>query len=238
MRWRLTTLASALLLFTLLPGCDSASPSGPRTVVITVTAMPTSIEVGESSMISITVFDSDGNPISGTTATLTTTLGTLEDASVDLDATGRAETVLDGGMTAGTATVSATVTYLGVPTTGSTGVAVMEPPGELDVQPRGLDLTHSRATDPCPNPFLPMVSLLNAGVADLDYSVVDDLPAWLEVDSMTGQVPGMLEARFTCDVEDGDQDLQHLLQIQGVDRASGQPVGDPVPIPVTLQVRD
>ncbi|MEZ5331946.1 MAG: invasin domain 3-containing protein [Thermoanaerobaculia bacterium] len=238
MRWRLTTLAGALLLFALLPGCDSASPTGPRTVLITVTAMPASIGVGETSTITITVIDSDGNPIGGIPTALTTTLGTLEETSLDLDAMGHAETMLEGGMTAGTATVSATVTYLGVPTTGAGTVAITEPPGELDVQPRGLDLTHSRSTDPCPNPFLPMVSLMNAGVADLDYRVVDDLPDWLTVDSMEGEVPAMLQAEFNCDVGDGDMDLEHFLQIQGVDRASGDDVGDPQSIAVTLQVRD
>jgi hypothetical protein len=51
-------------------------------------------------------------------------------------------------------------------------------------------------------------------------------------------VPAMLEVRFNCAVGEGDLDLEHLLQIQGIDRASMEPVGDPATIPVTLQVRD
>lgn len=237
----LTTLALALLLLPVLPGCDNSDPVGPRNRVVTVTASPEQIEVGQTSAIDVTALNPDGNAAAGEPLTLTTTLGSLEETSFMLDAMGMAETVLTAGDEAGTAVITATVTAGGQPNTGSTSVEITEPappPGELDVQPRGLDLTHSRAADPCPNPFQPMLSLTNAGTADLDYAVVDDLPDWLEVDSFTGQVPAMLEVRFNCAVDEGDQDLEHLLQIQGIDRASMEPVGDPATVPVTLQVRD
>jgi hypothetical protein len=241
---RLTTtlaLALALLLLPFLPGCDNSDPVGPRNRVVTVTATPGQIEVGQTSAIDVTAVNPDGNPAAGEPLSLTTSLGTLEETSFVLDSTGMAETVLTAGEDAGTAVITATVTAGGQPNTGSTSVEITEPappPGELDVQPRGLDLTHSRVDDDCPNPFQPMLSLTNAGVADLDYAVVDDLPEWLDVDNSTGMVPAMLEVRFNCAVGEGDLDLEHLLQIQGIDRASMEPVGDPATIPVTLQVRD
>lgn len=241
MKRRWTVLAGAALLLAILPGCDSADPTGPRTVVVTITVTPSSIEVTESATVMVSAVQDDGSPVPNAPAALSTSLGTLEDASLILDGTGTAETTLEAGDTGGTATVSATVTYLGVPSSGSATVEITEPPpppGELDVQPRGLDLIHSRAADPCPNPFLPMLMLTNVGVADLDYRVIDDLPEWLQVDSFTGEVPGTIQVSFTCAVGDGDLDLEHLLQIQGVDRATQEDVGMPSTVPVTLAVRD
>lgn len=241
MRAPLATLAFALLLAALAPGCDSSDPSGPRTRFIVVTATPDEIEVGENAGIVVTATKSDGGPAAGETVSLTTTLGTLEETSLVLDAVGREDTVLQAGDTAGTATVSATITAGAEPSTGSTTVAIIEtplPPGELDVQPRGLDLTHSRAVDPCPNPYQPPLMLSNVGVADLDFEVVDDLPEWLGAEAFEGEVPGTLEVHYTCSVDEGDVDLAHMLQIQGIDRASQEPVGAPAVVSVTLQVRD
>lgn len=241
MRAPLATPALALLLAALAPGCDSSDPSGPRTRIITVTATPAEIEVGDSAVIAVSAVRPDGNPAAGEAVSLTTTLGTLEDASLVLDGAGTAGTVLQAGDTAGTAVVTATITAGAEPSTGSTTVPIVEPPpppGELDVQPRGLDLTHSRAVDPCPNPYQPPLMLTNVGVADLDFEVVDDLPEWLGVDAFEGEVPGTVAVHYTCAAGEGDLDLVHMLLVQGIDRASGEPVGDPAAVSVTLQVRD
>jgi hypothetical protein len=234
-------LVCALLLLSALPACDSADPSGPRNRVVTVTASPQAIDIGESALITVTVFDADGNPSAGETVALATTLGTLEETALVLDTMGRGTTTLEAGDVPGTAAVSATITAGGEPSTGSTSVTIgqpADPPGELDVQPSTLDLTHSRIADPCPNPFVPPLMLTNVGVADLDWSLVGALPDWLEADAASGEVPATVELRFSCDVPAGDQDLEHMLPIQGVDRESGDPVGDPVVVTVTLQVRD
>lgn len=102
-------------------GCDSANPVAPSGTVLTVTANPTQIALsGEASIITVTGFRPDGNPLNpGTQITLQTNLGTLQPLDGEIpgglsvaeaDANGRVMARLLGDGRSGEAMVSASLT--------------------------------------------------------------------------------------------------------------------------------
>ena len=116
-----TFLLPFVLLVALLAvlACDSANPVAPGGTVLTVTANPTLIGLsGESSLITITGFRPDGNPLNpGTQITLTTDLGTLSQSTVAVGNDGRAQVTLTGNGQQGAAMIAAvSYTHLTLPT--------------------------------------------------------------------------------------------------------------------------
>lgn len=115
MKYRFKTLLLCLVLAALLlptAGCDSASnPIAPNNSVLTVVASPTKIALrGESSVITVTGFRPDGNPLSeGTLVILSTDLGTLSATSLRIDANGVAAATLTGDGREGPASVTASL---------------------------------------------------------------------------------------------------------------------------------
>lgn len=102
--------------------CDSANPVAPTGTTLTVTANPTLISLNSTSSITVTGFRPDGNPLSsGTLINISTTLGTLDDSTLEIQ-NGRASTVLRPDGRIGTATVTASlVTSSGGGSTGGSG---------------------------------------------------------------------------------------------------------------------
>ncbi|RMH23604.1 MAG: hypothetical protein D6696_00065 [Acidobacteria bacterium] len=107
---RLAALVVLPAAFLGLAACDSTNPVAPGGTVLTLTANPTLIALsGQSSVITVTGFRPDGNPIfPGTQITLSTTLGVLADTVIEADDRGRAQTTLRGTGQQGMATVTAT----------------------------------------------------------------------------------------------------------------------------------
>lgn len=103
-----------------------------------------------------------------------------------------------------------------------------------------LDLQHSRGIGPCPHPFTPALSFSPGGATQVNYRVVENQPPWLVVNTSSGAVPATVNASCTCaaDDESTDLDLAHPLQFQATDRATGNDLGEPVEVAVTLWVRD
>lgn len=112
---------------------------------------------------------------------------------------------------------------------------IPEPP-RLVASPASLEKEHERGGDTCPDPFDP-VQLTNSGGGTINYRIAGQLPAWLALDATSGAVPGSLRPRFTCDVGQGDLDLQHDLVVQPTDPQSGQDSGDPAMVSVVVHVR-
>lgn len=88
--------------------CDSANPVAPPGSTLTVTANPTQIGLGESSVITVSGFKPDGNRLNpGSEINLTTDLGVLDATVVEIGSDGSASTVLRPDGAPGTATVTA-----------------------------------------------------------------------------------------------------------------------------------
>lgn len=231
----------ALSAVALLTACDNTDPVSPRALTVIVNAEPPSIEPGQSSTITVTAFRSEGNPARRAPVQLETTLGRLTRTQFLLDRRGRGSTVLEAGTEVGTATLTAIVTVGAEETTGTVDVEIVasEPPETfLTVSPTALDQGHSRSADTCPNPFEPPLIVSQVASGELDYGVVEDLPVWLSVDAPSGLVPAEVVASYTCQAGDGDLDLAHTLQIQSIERATGNDLGEPVDVAITLRVRD
>lgn len=104
----LPLLVVALLPLIYVVGCDSANPVAPAGTVLTVTANPTTIGLNDSSVITVTGFRPDGNPLNpGTQITLTTTMGNLATSTLSVGSGGSATTALTGDGRIGTATITA-----------------------------------------------------------------------------------------------------------------------------------
>lgn len=231
----------ALSAVALLTACDNTDPVSPQALTVIVNAEPPSIEPGQSSTITVSAFRSEGDPARRAPVQLETTLGRLTRTQFLLDRGGRGSTVLEAGTEAGTATLTAIVTVGAEEMTGTVDVEIVasEPPETfLTVSPTALDQEHSRSADPCPNPFEPALAISPISSGELDYRVVEDLPAWLAVDAPMGSVPAEMVASYTCDVGEGDLDLAHSLQVQAVERATGGDLGEPVNVAVSLRVRE
>lgn len=224
-----------------LPACDNTDPVSPQTLTVIVNAEPQSVAPGQSSTITVSAFHPDGSPTARAPVKMATTLGMLERGQFLLDRSGQGSTVLQAGTESGTATVSAIVTVAGLESEGAIDVEIESTePSEtfIAVSPTALDQQHSRSTDPCPNPFEPPLTVSQVGSGEVDYGVVEDLPAWLSVDAPSGPVPAEVVASYTCEAGEGDLDLAHTLQIQPIERATGHDLGEPADVAITLQVRD
>lgn len=108
-------LIPLLTLATLLAGilaCDSANPVAPAGTVLTVSASPTQIGLTGSSIITVSGFRPDGNPLNpGTQLNVTTSLGVISPATlVSVGQDGRASVTLTGDGRQGMATVTAATT--------------------------------------------------------------------------------------------------------------------------------
>lgn len=238
---RRTMLGGALAACAVLPACDNTDPVSSQELALIVNAEPPAVTVGEASTITVSAFRPDGGPAVRAPVQMETTLGTLARSQFLLDRSGRGSTVLESGAEPGTATVSAIVTVGGLETLGSIDVEILapEPPeAAIEVSPTALDQQHGRGADACPNPFEPPLTVSQIASGELDYHVVEDLPTWLSVDAPSGSVPAEVVASYTCDAGEGDLDLAHTLQLQATDRATGNDLGEPVGVAVTLRVRD
>lgn len=112
----LLSLVSLLASLSVL-SCDSANPVAPTGSTLTVTANPTLIALNSTSLITVTGFRPDGNPLNpGTLINISTSIGSL-DASVLEIQNGRATTTLRPDGRIGTATVSVSLATSG----GSSG---------------------------------------------------------------------------------------------------------------------
>nr|WP_227539557.1 Ig-like domain-containing protein [Marinobacter sp. Arc7-DN-1] len=80
---------------------------------------PTSISLGSSTALRVTLSDADGNGISGETVNLSTTLGTLSASTLTTSTNGLVDVQLNSGSTGGTATVTAAA-YSGSSTISTT----------------------------------------------------------------------------------------------------------------------
>lgn len=107
MRQRLVLLPLA---FCVLLGCDSTNPVAPAGSVLTVTANPTQIGLTGSSVITVSGFRPDGNPLfPGTQINVTTDLGVVAEPVVTIGDNGRGSTTLRASGRPGTATVTASL---------------------------------------------------------------------------------------------------------------------------------
>lgn len=231
----------ALSTVALLTACDNTDPVSPQALTVIVNAEPPSIGPGQTSTITVSAFRPEGDPAARAPVQLETTLGRLTRAQFLLDRAGQGSTVLESGAEPGTATVSAIVTVGGMESLGSIEIEILETAPEeavIEVSPTALDQQHSRGTDACPNPFEPPLAVSQVASGELDYRVVENLPAWLSVDAPSGSVPAEVTASYTCEAGEGDLDLAHALQIQAVEGATGNELGEPVDVAITLRVRD
>lgn len=231
----------ALSAVALLTACDNTDPVSPQALTVIVNAEPPSVQPGQSSTITVSAFQPEGDPAVRTPVKLETTLGRLTRSQFLLNGVGQGSTVLESGAEAGTATVSAIVTVGGTESLGSIEVEILETVPEetpIEVSPTALDQQHNRGTDACPNPFQPSLLVSQVASGELDYRVVENLPAWLSVDALSGPVPAEVVASYTCEAGEGDLDLAHPLQFQAVDRATGNDLGEPIEVAVTLRARD
>lgn len=231
----------ALSAVAFLTACDNTDPVSPQASTVIVNAEPPSVAPGQSSTITVSAFQPDGSPAARAPVKMATTLGMLERGQFLLNRSGQGSTVLQAGTESGTATVSAIVTVAGLESEGAIDIEIesTEPPAAfIAVSPTALDQQHSRSTDPCPNPFEPPLTVSQVGSGEVDYGVVQDLPAWLSVDAPSGSVPAEVVASYTCEAGDGDLDLAHTLQIQPIERTTGNDLGEPVAVAITVQVRD
>lgn len=233
----------ALSAVALLTACDNTDPVSPQALTVIVNAEPPSVEPGQTSTITVSAFRPEGDPARRAPVQLETTLGQLTRTQFLLDGRGRGSTVLEAGTEAGTATLTAIVTVGAEEMTGTVDVEIVasEPPEAfLAVSPTALDLQHSRGTGPCPDPFTPALSVSPVGATQVNYRVVENLPTWLMVDASSGAVPATVIASYTCaaDDEGTDLDLAHPMQFQATDRTTGNDLGEPVEVAVTLRVRD
>lgn len=233
----------ALSAVAFLTACDNTDPISPQALTVIVNAEPPSIQPQQSSTITVSAFRAEGDPARRAPVQLETTLGRLTRRQFLLDRGGRGSTVLEAGTEAGTATLTAIVTVGAEETIGTVDVEIVasEPPEAfLAVSPTALDLQHSRSADPCPHPFTPALDVSAVGATQVDYRIVENLPTWLMVDAANGAVPATVTASYTCDQDDEatDLDLAHPLQVQATDRTTGNDLGEPVEVAVTLRVRD
>ena len=234
MSLRSLSLVSAAALLAVLPACDSSSPSGPRGRVVTLAADPTEIDLGGTSTLTVTALKPDGSPAAGEGVTLATNLGTLDDASLVLDASGRAMTTLRAGDQAGEANVVASIDAGGEVSTGVTTVTIRDAvPPQLVAEPTALDKDHILNSSPCPNPYEP-VNLTNGGDGDLEFRIDGEMPEWLDAAAKDGPVPGTLDLFYTCAGEAQPQELSHTVVVVGVDPDTLEDTGDPVEIVVEL----
>ena len=101
-------LAFGVLAFVLVLGCSEGNPLAPTGTILTVTANPTQVSIGGTSVLTIIGRRPDGNPLAdGTEIRLSTTLGSVE-SLVQTDDQGRATAVLRADSRTGTATVTVT----------------------------------------------------------------------------------------------------------------------------------
>lgn len=224
-----------------LPACDNTDPVSPQASTVIVNAEPPSVAPGQSSTITVSAFQPDGSPAARAPVKMATTLGMLERGQFLLDRSGQRSTVLQAGTEPGTATVSAIVTVAGLESEGAIDVEIESTePSEafIAVSPTALDQQHSRSTDACPNPFEPPLTVSQVASVELDYRVVENLPVWLSVDAPSGPVPAEVVASYTCEAGEGELDLAHALQIQAIESATGNDLGEPVDVAITLRVRD
>ena len=123
----LIVLACSLLIL----GCDSSNPVAPTGSTLNVSASPTTIAIStESSLITVTGFKPDGNPLNpGSQINLVTDLGVLDATILSIDDNGRAVTRLRPDGRPGTATVTASL-----PAGEATATATVQI-GEDGIQP-------------------------------------------------------------------------------------------------------
>ena len=121
------------------PPTGSGSASGTNSVTISVQigstptvtlfANPDSIDLDETSTITVIARNSDGNPVdAGEEVFLTTNLGSMRPPTVSLDSSGRGQSTLRPGERGGTATVTA---ILGNSDPGTVDVALRELPSTI-----------------------------------------------------------------------------------------------------------
>ena len=236
-RW-LKLVVAAGLVFAVGVGCDTSSPTAPEEppspLLLTLSASAVAVETLERVTLTIAGSRADASSVAGISVALSTNIGALSAASVMLDAQGMAIATFTAPDSAGTATITATAEQA----TASVSIEVTDDRGQVAVDPASLDLDYSRSGSRCPEPLRPLVAVSNAGVDAINFRIVGDLPAWLEVNPLTGPVPGAFEALFTCDVVDGDLDLAHEIRVQGTDPTTVADVGEEVLIKVAVRVRD
>ncbi|MGH9379515.1 MAG: hypothetical protein ACRD2Z_02720 [Thermoanaerobaculia bacterium] len=123
---RRTTLG-ALVACAALAACDNTDPVSPQAITVIVNAEPPTVEVGQTSTITVSAFRPDGSPTARAPVNVETTLGTLASSQFLLDGSGQGSTVLDAGEEPGTATITATVTDDDQEVTGILDVEITTP---------------------------------------------------------------------------------------------------------------
>lgn len=118
--------------------------TGDRPMVI-ISASPTTIDVGETSTITIIARNADGSSVgAGQQVILTTTLGTLTNSRPTTRADGTATTTLQSGDRAGTAEISAVV---GSSEVMRTMVTIREEAGSISITPSNPTVDAPTGTD-------------------------------------------------------------------------------------------
>lgn len=144
-------LSLAGLLGVSILGCDSANPIAPSGSTLTVTANPTLIGLNESSLIIVTGFKPDGNPLNpGSRVNLATDLGVLDSTVIEIDNTGRGQTRLRGDGRSGSATVTASLPAGDAMATATVQIgqsAETRPTLSIVVSPSTIDLGESAAVE-------------------------------------------------------------------------------------------
>ena len=226
----------ALLVTMMGLGCKAGTPVEPTTLPITsitLTASPTSIKTGETSVITVAFFLSDGSPASGT-VTITTDFGAFDGPNLTRIAliNGRATATLTAPDGPGVARVTARIGGVSSVVT----VEVTSDAGQISVS-EARALEHSRAGSPCEDLIGLAISATNIGSTPITFRIVGTLPAWLRVDPISGPVPSTFQAIFTCMVGEGNLDLSYTLRVQGVNAATGEDEGTEDSVAITVRVR-
>jgi len=216
------------------PTAPVQTPAPPTPASVEVTALPATIETGETSVVTVTA-SRGGQPLSGSTVVVSTDFGTLtggNTVSVTLGDNGSGTVTFTAPGDAGVATIEAQIEEQ----VASTTITVTSDDGQISVSP-DVSLNHSRATSDCEDEIMPTIATTNLGETAITYRIVGTLPAWLRVDPMAGPVPSAVRAFFTCAVGSGNHDLSHTLVFQGVNAATGEDEGIEDSVTVSVQVR-
>ena len=206
--------ANAVPTISITSPTSNSSVAHGTTVVFTATA----VDEEDGDLSSQITWNSSIDGDLGTGASITKV---LSDGTHEITAS-----VRDSGLVFGIAMVFVTVEG-----------PVAGPTSDLQATPNRLDKTHNRGESPCFDPFA-AVNLRFGDDRQGQFRIVTIQPPWLlAVPLITGDVPGVIQFSFTCDVGPGNLVLQHFVRIQGVNAATGVDEGAPAVVEVNVTVQ-